>query len=234
MSYRGYHRPRRFVRTRGMGDIYQMAGGSSLEKQCLDRANGTPQVRAIDQQIDQLGKTWNPTGYFRPADLQALLDTLATEAEAAGAALAAAPRSTSDATAMINQAFADLIRRYRDRSYAYSNAVAQARAMAANVVDAPGLKDFVLSSMRAISDAYVTATVMQCMQSWLEKWLDRAYKAMATIGAVAYRIIGVAINAGEKIVKAVDDAFDLLKYAKYGLVAVGALFVYREFRRSRA
>lgn len=207
----------------------------SNAKACVDRANASSQVAAIDAQVSQLAASWRPTGYYTPAEIQSLLDVLATEAESAGAALAAAPRSTSDAEDQIAQAFDDLTRKYKDRAYAYQTAIADAKRAGANVIDGPAVKDWVISSLRAISDAYVVATVMSCMQTWVEKWLDRAYKAAVAIGAVAYRVIGVAAKVGDTIIKAADKTIDLVqtavKYAPLILVGVGGYLLLQHTRR---
>lgn len=197
---------------------------------CIDRANASSKVAAIDAEILKLAGTWKPTGYYRPSDVQTLLDKLADEAAAAGDALAKAPRSTGDADSMIRSAFDDLGTKYKDRSRAYERAVAEAAAKGAGVINAPGLKDWVIASMRAISDAYVTATVLQCRLSWLESFLDRGYKAMVAIGALAARILGVVWKFGEAVVDAVDTTGDILafiiKYGPYAAVGLGGYILY--------
>lgn len=197
---------------------------------CLNRANASSQVSAIDSIIGNLSKNWNPTGYFRPADVQQVLDMLATEAASAGAALAAAPLSTGDAADVKAQAFDDMLTKYKDRSVGYVQAVAAARASGATAVNAPAFKSFVIASMRSISDAYVTATVLQCRQSWAGKWLDKAYSAVASIGAVVVKIGGVALKVGESVVSAVDTAVGLaatiIKVAPYAALGVGAWLLY--------
>lgn len=238
MTYtRALPAPRRSARPRSMGGIWDSAmnaiGMPSEEKACLDKANASAQVQAIDAQVESLARSWKPTGYYRPADIAKLLDTLATEAEAAGAALAGAPRSTSDAEAMIGQAFADLKRRYQEKAFVYQKALAQAQASGANVIDGPGVKNWVIASMRAISDAYVTATVLACRQSWVEAFLDRAYRAMVSIGSVAARVIGVVVKVGDTVLKAADDILDLYPIIKWGALGVGALFVFQAVRRLR-
>lgn len=197
---------------------------------CLNKANNSSQVKAIDAIVDNLSKNWHPTGYYRPAEVQSLLDMFATEAAAAGAALAAAPDSTSDAASMKREAFEDVGRKYQDQSQAYKRAIAQAASKGSNVIDAPGLKDWVIRSMRSLSDAYVTATVLACRQTWIEKWLDRAYRGMANIGALAAGIIGVAANLAINVVKAAEAtigiAATIIKYAPYAAVGLGAYLLY--------
>ena len=123
-----------------------------------------------------------------------------------------------------------MLTKYKDRSKGYVKAVADARAAGINAVNAPAFKSFVISSMRSISDAYVTATVLQCRYSWIEKWLDKAYNAMASIGAVAAKIVGVALKVGEAAINAVDTAGSIaaaiVTYAPYAALGLGAYLLY--------
>lgn len=212
------------VRFSPLGDEY------AEQKRCLDKANASSQVVAIDNIVTNLAKNWHPTGFYRPAEVQQLLDMFAAEAAEAGKALAAAPLSTSDAEAMKRQAFEDVGRKYLDQSQAYKRAIAEAKAKGSNVINAPGLKDWVIRSMRSLSDAYVTATVLQCRQTWIEKWLDRAYRGMAAIGEAAYRVIGVAANLAINVVKAAESAVGIagfiIRYAPFAAAGIGAYMLY--------
>lgn len=211
------------------------SGDSAQQVACINRANASSQVKAIDGEIGKLARSWNPTGYYRPSDVQRLLTMFANEAAKAGDALAKAPRSTSDAERMIREAFRDLQERYQVRAKYYETAVMQAASSGINVIDGPNLKDWVLDSMRAISDAYVTATVMRCRQSWIESLLDTAYRAIASIGAVAYAIGGVVYVVGQAVVKAADVvgsiAAVVIKYAPVAIVGLGAYVVYQKTRK---
>jgi ribosomal protein L17 len=202
----------------------------SDEISCLNKANASSQVMAIDNIVTNLAKNWHPTGYYRPAEVQTLLDMFATEAEQAGIALRDAPLSTSDARELKAQAFKDVVRRYLDQSQAYRQALKTAKTAGSNAIDAPGLKNWVIGSMRSISDAYLTATVLHCRQSWLEKWLDRAYRGMAAIGGVAFRILGVAANLAINVVEAAEKAIGIagviIKYAPYVGAGLGAYLLY--------
>lgn len=217
MSYHSYN-------IGALGDEY------SDQAACLNKANNSSQVLAIDGIINGLAKNWNPTGYFLPSDIQQVLNMLADEAAAAGAALAAAPLSTGDAESAKRQAFEDMLRKYKDRSQAYVKAITEARASGAAAVNAPAFKGFVLSAMQSISDAYVTATVLHCRQTWIEKWLDKAYRGMASIGAVVAKIGGVVLKVGQAAVNAIDTAGSiaaaLVKYAPFAALGIGAYLLY--------
>ncbi len=190
--------------------LARMLSGGELE--CLNKANNSPQVAAIDKLVTDLSKNWRPTGYYRPADIQGVLAVLESEAQAVGTAIASAPMSTGDARSVKDQAFADILRRYTDRSKGYLQAIADAQRSGATAINAPGFKDFVIGAMRSISDGYVTAAVLQCRQTWLESILDRGYKAMATIGGIAAKVGGVVVDVGESVVNAVDSAFSIAKF----------------------
>jgi hypothetical protein len=223
----------------GMGTVFDVTQGlfasvtASDELQCLNKANASPQVAAIDALIKNLAANWKPTGFYRPVDVQNLLTAFADQAAAAGAAIAAAPSSTGDAEQMKREAFSDMGRRYLDQSRNYERAVAQAKATGANVINAPGLKEWVLASMLSISSAYVTAYMLQCRQSFAEAVLLRAYGAMASVGAVAARILGVAVKVGEAAVDAVETTASLaafvIRYAPYAALGIGGYMLYNMF-----
>jgi hypothetical protein len=213
-------------------------GQQSDELACLNKANASEQVRAIDAIVTNLARNWKPTGYFRPADVQSLITMFSDLAADAGAALAAAPLSTRDAESMKREAFEDVARKFVDQSQAYKRAISEAKAKGSNVINAPGLKEWVLRSMRSISDAYVTATVLHCRQTWIVKWLDRAHRGMAAIGEVVWRIGGVAANLAINVVDAAGTAFDLagkvIKYAPYAAAGIGAYMLYTFIRKRAA
>lgn len=232
MSYSRALRPigdRVVTRKRALGGTYDEY---DLQKKCLDQANRSPQVMGIDAIISSLAKSWNPTGFYRPEDIQQLLSMFADETPKVGAAIAAAPLSTGDAQQAKDIAFGDIARKCIDRGKAYSAAIADARARGASVISAPALKSWVIASMQSISDGYVTAAVLECRQNdtWLEKWVAKAYAVMVAIGAVAAKIIGVAVKVGEKVVDAIDTAGDIaafvVKYAPYAGAALGAYLLY--------
>lgn len=220
MSYHHYN-----VGLVGLGSAF---GGGEVE--CINKANATPQVMGIEGIISNLAKTWNPTGFFLPQDIQSVLTMLADEAAKAGQAVAAAPLSTSDSESIKAQTFDDMLRKVTDRSKAYTKAIADARAAGANTVRAPAFKDFVLKAMQSIADAYVAATVLECRQGWVVKWLDKGYNAMASVGAFVAKIGGIAVNLAGKVVDAVDTAAGIagfiIKYAPYAALGVGAYLLY--------
>lgn len=226
------------VRLRGMGDIWsEFKKYSNDDLRCINVANASPQVASIEAEISRLVTSWRPTGYYRPAEVQTLLDTLATQAAAAGAAVAAAPMPLSmDVSTYVTnkrEAMNDMLSRYQARATVYQQALATARSSGANVIDAPGLKDWVISSMLSIANAYTLVAFLHCQDSWI----GVAFRAIAAIGAVAYRILGVAYDAAALVVKAADGAINLaglvIKYGPVAAVGLGAYVLYNMMKKRR-
>lgn len=223
----------------GWRRAYAPALGDDYSDQlaCIKLANASPWVAQIDAEISRINTSWKPTGYYTPAEVQSLINVLTNEAAAAGDALASAPRSTRDAEQMIAQAFDDLVNKFQVRSRLYQQDLANAAAAGINVIDAPALKDWVVSSMRAISDAYTTAVVMYCRQSTLESLLSKAYGAIAAIGRVVWSVVGIAYkvvrDAALAVYHAADAAWSFAKWiAKWGptiAIGTGVYFGYRHF-----
>jgi hypothetical protein len=209
----------------------------SSDVDCLNKANASPQVVGIDAIITNLEKNWNPTGYYTIADVQTLIDLFADQTAAAGDAVAKAPNSVADAQSIKKDAFDGMLRNYTDRSQAYKKAIADAKSSGADAINAPALKDWVIASMRSISDAYVAAAVLQCMQGWLQSALDMGYSALGAIGGVVAGILGVAANLVKKSAKALDTAAGMLgfviEYAPYAALGFAGFMLYR-FLKERA
>jgi hypothetical protein len=200
------------------------------ETECLNKANASRQVSEMDAEINRVSKNWNPSGYYQPSDVRKLLDAISSEASSAIAAVNGAPESTRTARADKARALSDLRIKFGDDALSYDAAVKSAQA-SGSVVDAPGFKSFVIRSMQAISDAYVTASVLHCMQTWIESVLDRGTRALRAIGNVAMAISGVALQVGQSVVKAAVSTAGILaatiRYAPYAALGVGAYMLFK-------
>jgi hypothetical protein len=222
-----------------LGGLYRRALGGGLddlkadiermkEVQCVNEANQSAAIRAIDAKWEDLSRNWKPTGFYRPSEVQTLITTISASNAQARLALASAPHSTSDAQQVINQAHAYL-NRNDERALVYKNAVAAAAKSGTTAIDAPGLKDWVIKSMINISQAFVTVAVLECRSTWL----DAAANVINAIWSTAKRIVGIAIKVGDTVLKAADDVLDLYPIVKWGALGVGALWVLNEIRKRR-
>lgn len=237
MTYRARSRRVRTHRGRvvhmgSLGDLVDWAASleTKAELNCLNQANASPSVAAIDAKTEDLARNWKPTGFYKPSEVQSILTSLLVANTQARAVLGTAPLSTGDAQTMIKQAHAYLDRN-QERAKIYQTALANAASSGTTVIDAPGLKDWVLKSMVNISQAYVTAAVLSCRSTWL----DTAANVITGIWNTAKRVVGIIIKAGDTLLKVADDAFDLYPYIKWGAIGLGAYLIYdRIIKRRRA
>jgi hypothetical protein len=221
-------------------DMYGRLDADQQVIACLNKANASSEVTTIDNTVYGLAKNWHPTGYFRPAEVQQVLTMLRDAAADAGSALASVGTGMLDieqVRSLKRQAVEDVARAVIDRSKAYHKSIADAQAAGVNVINAPAFKDFVIKALRSISDAYVTASVIECIAGGLLRVLNRGYKVMVGIGAVVARMGGVVIRVGEAVIDAVDTAGSIaakiIKYAPYAAAGIGAYLLYN-FVKSKA
>lgn len=192
---------------------------TSSTQQCVDQANNSTQVAQIDAQTLDLAKNWNPTGFYTAADLAAVVQQIGNLVDQARAALASAPQSTSDASTAIAQA-TDNLNKATSNLTLYTNAIASAKAQGTTAINAPGLKTWVTNSMVDVSQAFVTASVLQCETTWL----DRAVSLFTSAYNFLKRIVGVVLKAGDLALKVADDVLGLYDVLKWGAIGVGALY----------
>lgn len=225
----------------GMGGSAEWFGGGSSDSEeqvrCINKANNSSQVRAIEGEISRLRQSWNPTGYFRPADILGVVAKIKDAAATAGAALAKAPLSTGDAEAMKREAFRDAEAKIAGEGMFYEDGARSAAQAGKGAVYAPAFKRWVLGSMQQIANVYVTATVLHCRQTWVERYLDEGYKAISKLGGYVAGILGVAGDVIKNAAGLIPKGFGLLafilEYAPYAAAGLGAWFVYSNFIREK-
>lgn len=201
------------------------------ETRCLDKANSSRQVKAIDAMTFDLARNWNPTGFYTPAQIHSIVSAVTSLNGAARtvlASLSAVQHSTSDADQVIKQAAA-----YLDRNDARAQAyiTAASKAGSTGVVNAPGLKMWVTNSLVNISQAYVTVYVLDCNTTWL----DYAAAASKRLVDAAKAIGGVIADAATAIVDAAESTLQFASALKWIIVGtvllMGGAFIYKKSRR---
>jgi hypothetical protein len=210
---------------------------------CLNKANNSPQVLAMDKTISDLNTGWRPTGYYTPDDLQSVIAVLEDAADKVGKVIAAAPIPwfSPDAENMKRQAFEDILSKWRDRSRYFKEQLAQARTAGSRAINAPGVKDWVISSMRAMSDGYTTAAMLSCQTSTFQSIVEGGARIMAKIGEVVWGLGSAVVNVAEGVWDASKDAFRFVRFAAkalpFAIVGLGGIlaFVYGRgvYRRLR-
>lgn len=246
--------PRRSARTAlgfDLSDALDIFGGAAVpiardtaadtifsapsEGDCLTSANGSDAVSSLDARRDALSKTWNPTGFYTPAQIHDIVTQMQTVLATMTAVVLIAPRTTSDADFSIRQAVDDAVRKTREGDV-YLQAAQQVEARGSGLVDAPGLKRWVLSALGAASNAMTTAAVLQCSRTWLDATLVDVQRAFDVAASVISKIAGVIAKQGEFLLKVPDLIDNLVTIGKWGLLIGGGVFVamkVKEYRRGK-
>ncbi len=212
------------------------AGLTSSEVACLNQANARPDVQALDARVASMARTWNPTGFFTPDELTQIVIENNKLMRSAADIVRAAPLSTSDAQFSRNQAL-DTIQQKTLQSLNYNNAVIEARGKGIRSINAPGVKQWVISSMNAASQAIVTAGVLECNMSWLASAIIAFQKVFDAVAAIIKRIVGVIVKLGEVALDVVEETPRLVKtlwtLAKWGGIAYGAFLLVKTIKEHR-
>lgn len=191
---------------------------------CIGDANAA--TAALDAKWYDIAQNWNPTGNFKPSDMSAMLNATFKLLSDAQVAVMFAPHTTADAGEQISQALGDLNTKMKEAA-PYQEGVTNAQASGADVINAPGFKDWVTSAMVVASGAYAVRAVMECNVSWLQKVSD----AIDAVKAIVMRVVDVAITGAETVLDVVDDAFSAYKYIKWIALGGAALWLVLELKK---
>lgn len=214
----------------------QFNAGGNEELACLNQANNSAAVKTLEARISSLNANWNPTGFYTPDEMSKVVSETLKIATSANSILRAAPLSTGDALNVMNQAIGD-VQKKTMQSLNYSAAVGEAQTKGIKAINAPGLKEWVLSTMRAAAQSIVTAGVLQCNMTWLASAIITFQKVFDAVAAVVVRIAGVAIKLGEVALNVIEEVPDLasklLFVAKWGVIAFAAAFAIKKIKDAR-
>lgn len=219
-----------------IGKAYCLLEGQDTSgySQCSTQADNDPSYQAVDSQLQQIA-SWNPTGYFNPSDIQAVIQqqqALANNAlqvlQSVGAACGTAPGCQSGD--LVSQMQYNLTLNPGDstnvmtRAQNYLSAASQAQSGAAaiagsNYVYAPGFKQWVQDSLIAIESAIHAALVIECqMPGWVSllggvvSGLQSFVGFVMSIAGVAANVVQTAVAAGKTIVNATEAATGIIGF----------------------
>jgi hypothetical protein len=196
-----------------------------LEAQCVTKAVSDGQT--FKSKIDNLDATWNPTGFFPPDDVRAVISST-MELEAHG-------RAAIDKVQTEAHVRTDLLNRARDgldragaRAIDYLDAAREADSKGVRLVNAPGLKQWVIDTMNAASAALIVGQAVDCLKPWwlsaLQAYQDAFDVAITHVVAIAGSVLAVGENA-------VKVAFSLLEHLNLLILAglgVGGYLVWKK------
>lgn len=205
--------------------------GNSMNQTCIDQAN--QYTAKLDAQWYKLAQSWQPTGVYVPSDVNTIVGAVSNIMIQAKLKVMFAPWPSADASAQIQQSIKDVDKKIVDGAR-FQNAAAQA-AQQNGVVNAPDLKDWVVSSMVAASNTFATAFFMSCDVTWLEQMLSNVNDAIGTVTHIIGVVLDTALAAGESIVNTAKGAFDALAFitsnAKWIILGVGGYIGYRMIQK---
>lgn len=216
--------PRRTIprRRRGLGDLLDDVN-QKYDRMCLDKANAD--MAPFDAKIDDMVKTWKPTGFYTPQDLRTIVQQTLTVTNQAYDALTQVAQDVTGGDDSIARAISDL-GTAGQRSLDYLGAATQAEQAGLRLVNAPGLKRWVTDTLATTSSAMVTASVVACQSPW---WLN-ALSAYQTVfdkaKAVVVRIVGAVLAIGETALKVADDLPKLYDILKWGALGLGGYWLW--------
>jgi hypothetical protein len=198
----------------------------SDEAQCIALANAT--FAPMDAKVNDLSANWNPTGFYTPDEIRTqvanVMDTVRTVQVAIDQARAE-PNASQDS---IMRAVNDLAR-VGERSLGYLAAANNADQNGIRLVNAQGLKRWVVDSLATCSSSMVTAAVVGCIAPWWIGSLATFQRAFDKAWSTAKLLIGAVLAIGETAVLVANDLPDLYRVLKYTALVVGGYLLWERY-----
>lgn len=208
----------------GIPGVPVFAGPST--SQCLAQANA--EMAPFEAKIDDLIRTWTPTGTYTSQDIRDIVSATMRIIQQGQAAVDRASQEPNASQDSVMRATDDLARA-GGKSLDFLAAARDADAGAVAAIEAPGLKRWVTDSMGVASSAMVTASVIGCITPWWVGALS-AFQGAFDVGySVAKRIVGVAIAAGETVLKVAEDLPEIYDILKWGALAAAGYYVWTRY-----
>ncbi len=196
-----------------------------LEAQCVTKAVAAGQ--GFKSKIDNLDATWNPTGFYPPDDVRSVIGST-MELEALG-------RAAIDKVQIEVHVRTDLLNRARDgldragaRAIDYLDAAREADSKSIRLVNAPGLKQWVIDTMNAASAALIVGQAVDCLKPWWLSALEAYQEAFDVAITHVVSVAGSVLAVGENAVKV---AFSLLEHLNLLILAglgVGGYLIWKK------
>jgi hypothetical protein len=181
----------------------------------------------ITRYRSDLSANWHPTGFYTADQIDEIVGAVGKMAASATDLL---DRAYSDVVDMPASEFPSILSSERkglvgwieqgSKFTAAANAVRQAGD---GIVDAPGLKAWVLSVLARVDSTITAAAATGCLQPWWASLYRGASAILNAAWATIKAVVGTIAKIGEFIVSVPDTVATLLKVAKWGGLAVGAL-----------
>lgn len=191
---------------------------------CLQAANSSAQVKALEAQIANLVATWHPKETVSASELERVASELESASANAKATVRAAAETTSDAASIKRQTIADLESYVDERARAYRAAL----STGATIVRVADLKRSVAKALTHVVNAYVARAALDCRMTALD---NAKYVVDRLISAVK-SVVGRVIDIADKVVTAAMAPLSIVGWlGKYPYVPIGiaAVLLWKKF-----
>ncbi len=177
-----------------------------------------------------LSANWKPDGFYSPEDIKKVITQTHAVLTGAGAALDQILNDRFDVKDTARDLRMAITRRFGD-SIPFVQAMNAALNNNIRVVDAPGLKRWVIKSMNEAQVAYEYVAYLACVKPFLLTLVASGYAAFEALASVAKVMTRVVVAAGEAIIKVPDTLDTLWTIAKWGGLAYGVLYLAASLRK---
>jgi len=186
-----------------------------------DACPASSTTNAMKAKAEELEQTWHPTGYYtwqEMADLVAAAVEMSSKASTM--AYTAFEQNPND---ILRKAVDEYMEVARQASENYVPAWRAAKEVNAPV-NAPGLKRWVIELLNRAHKLARVSEISVCTAPWWYGALSTFMYYFNKVVDIAKKTVGVVVKAGQAIVDAVEDVFDLWPFVKWGSLALGAVF----------
>ena len=203
---------------------------TAQNKACLAAANA--QSASMLAKASDLSKNWTPTGLYSIEQIQSIvqntLSMLSSASSTIDQAIAEAPDGADDALKLKRAA---IQRKMSTEGLVFTAAIGNAMKAGIGVIDAPGLKSWVVNSMITAADSITAAYYVSCQTPWWVGALRAFMAAFDKVWGVAKQVAGVAVELGAQVLKIPDAIGQIWTMAKWGSIALLAFWAYENAPR---
>lgn len=199
------------------------------DKQCKEAAARAS--AGLDAYVADLSRNWMPTGFYTNADLEKVLNATFSVLQSAGNALDAMNPPT-EASRSLRGAITS---RYGE-ALPYVQAMNEAKAKGIRVVDAPGVKRWVIKAMNEAALAHEHVAYVACHAHWaVTLGVTLMTVTMAAAGVIR-TVVGVSWEVikttGELALKVPDLVGDLYTYGSWALVLGAGWWLWNQRKKT--
>lgn len=210
-----------------MSTICNAQAAADTETTCAAQAD--QQLASLQATETDVQKNWSPTGYYDSKTIRSVVaaqqQVLQQGYSAISQALATNPPSDNVDLLKSNK---DQLDSVAAQAANYIAAADNADAKSITAISAQGLKAWVLDTFDATYNATHAAYVVSCMEPWWYGAYQAISSATSAFASLVKAVAGLALKAGQAVLKAAEGTFDLLTFVTtYGpYIAAGILAWY--------